>query len=70
MKRKSAAVERRHLRKLLDIYGAEVEELNSPIDLIVHTKAPGKWKLIDMETGQEYVGLSFPNEYGQWIRIS
>ena len=42
------------MRKLLS--GTEVPENDTPIDLIVHTKAPSKWKLIDMETGQEYVG--------------
>jgi len=56
------------LRKLLNIYGTEVEELSAPTDLIVHTKAPGKWKLIDMETGQEYVGSPTPTKYGHWIR--
>lgn len=59
------------MRKLLDKYGygTQVEELESPIDLIIHTKAPGKWRLIDMETGQEYVGSPYPNKYGFWIRI-
>lgn len=33
-----------------------VEDLDYPVDLIIHTKAPGKWKIIDMETGQEYIG--------------
>ena len=48
-------------RKLLD--GSEVEEFEKPIDIILHTKAPGKWKLIDLETGQEYIGsdVSHPN---------
>ena len=41
-------------RKLKD--GTEVESYDHPIDLIIHTKAPGKWKLIDMETGEEYLG--------------
>ena len=41
-------------RKLLD--GSEVNDYDRPIDLILHTKAPGKWKLIDLETGQEYLG--------------
>lgn len=41
-------------RKLLD--GSEVPDYDHPIDLIIHTKAPGKWKLIDLETGQEYIG--------------
>lgn len=41
-------------RKLID--GSEVESLDNPVQLIIHTKAPQKWKIIDMETGQEYVG--------------
>ena len=65
------------MRKLLN--GEEVPETRTPIDLIIHTKAPGKWKLIDMETGQEYVGSDEINLYGyfkhksisfgHWIRI-
>jgi hypothetical protein len=55
------------MRKLLN--GTEVSENDTPIDLIVHTKAPSKWKLVDMETGQEYVGSLDLNEYGHWIRI-
>ena len=55
------------MRKLLN--GTEVPESDTPIDLIVHTKAPGKWKLIDMQTGQEYVGSLEMTQYGQWIRI-
>jgi hypothetical protein len=41
-------------RKLID--GTEVDSYDHPIELIIHTKAPGKWKLIDMETGEEYLG--------------
>ena len=41
-------------RKLLD--GSEVIDYEHPIDLVIHTKAPGKWKLIDLETGEEYFG--------------
>lgn len=55
------------MRKLLN--GTEVSENDTPIELVIHTKAPGKWKLIDMETGQEYVGSLELNEYGHWIRI-
>jgi hypothetical protein len=47
----------------------QVPESVTPIDLIVHTKAPSKWKLVDMETGQEYVGSLELNKYGHWIRI-
>jgi hypothetical protein len=49
--------------------GAEVEEYTKAIDLTIHTKAPGKWLLIDLETGQEYIGSSTTNSYGKWIRI-
>lgn len=55
------------MRKLLN--GEEVPESDTLIDLIVHTKAPGKWKLVDMETGQEYVGSIEITEYGRWIRV-
>lgn len=55
-------------RKLLD--GTEVESYDHPIDLIIHTKSPAKWKLIDMETGEEYLGsmLEHP-EYGEKLRL-
>jgi hypothetical protein len=33
-----------------------VYELDEPVELIVKTKAPMKWKLIDQETGEEYIG--------------
>ena len=36
-------------RILLD--GSEVEEFDNAIDITIHTKCPGKWKLTDMETG-------------------
>ena len=42
------------IRILLD--GSTAEEYEDPIDLIIHTKCPGKWKVIDMETGEEYIG--------------
>jgi hypothetical protein len=55
------------MRKLIN--GTEIESYSAPIDLTIHTKAPGKWKLIDMETGQEYIGQSATNQYGKWLRI-
>lgn len=39
-------------RKLLD--GTTVPALDIPIELVVKTKCPGKYKLVDMETGLEY----------------
>lgn len=55
------------MRRLMD--GSFVEEYTKAIDLTIHTKAPGKWKLIDMETGQEYIGSGIPTKYGKWKRI-
>ena len=49
--------------------GSEIKELDKAVDLIVHTKAPGKWLLIDLETGQEYIALEEPDQYGMWKRI-
>ena len=47
-------------RRLLD--GTEVDSFDVPVELIIHTKAPEKWKLIDMETGEEYIGSRFSHE--------
>jgi hypothetical protein len=40
-----------------------VEELPIPIQLSVITKAPEKYVLLDMETGQIYVGSNQNNPY-------
>lgn len=54
-------------RKLLD--GSEVNDYDYPIDLILHTKAPGKWKVIDLETGQEYIGSEITHgTFGEILR--
>jgi hypothetical protein len=42
-------------RKLKD--GTLAEEMEFVVTLVVQTKCPGKWKLIDMETGEEYLGV-------------
>lgn len=42
-------------RKLLD--GTEVPALDIPVVLVVKTKCPSKYKLVDMETGLEYIGV-------------
>jgi len=43
----------------------EFEELDAPVDIIIHTKVPTKWLLVDRETGQVYQGS--PN--GHWDRL-
>lgn len=48
--------------------GSEVESFDNPIDLIIHTKAPGKWKLVDMETGEEYLGSQIITEFAETLR--
>ena len=40
-----------------------VEELSTPIQLSLITKAPEKYVLLDMETGQIYVGSNQNNPY-------
>jgi hypothetical protein len=42
------------MRKLLD--GREVPELKEPKVLTIKTKAPEKWLLLDLETGERYTG--------------
>lgn len=54
-------------RRLLN--GNQVEELDEAVDLTIHTKCPEKWLLIDLETGQEYIGSPTPNLYGKWKRV-
>jgi hypothetical protein len=55
------------MRKLID--GSIVNSYKEPTTLTVKTKAPEKWKLIDMETGQVYVGSPNLTKYGMWIRV-
>ncbi len=43
----------------------DYEELTDPVELLVKTKAPTKWLLIDRETGQVYQG----SPYGHWDRL-
>jgi len=47
-------------RKLLD--GRIAPEFDVGIELRIITKCPSKYKLLDMETGQVYVG-QMPTEY-------
>lgn len=53
--------------------GTEVEELDTPVALEIYTKCPGKWKLIDMETGEEYIGQDPDKDKVQpqyWKRVN
>ena len=65
--RKKLASWRRHLRKLQN--GVEVYELDKPVELVIKTKCPMKWKLIDRETGEEYIGQTPKEGQYHWSKI-
>ena len=49
--------------------GTEVQELEKSVVLEVRTKCPNKWKLVDLETGEEYIG-NRPDEHKMyWKKI-
>jgi hypothetical protein len=48
--------------------GEEVQELLSPVTLKVYTKCPEKWMLIDLETGEKYLGYSTKGK-NDWRRV-
>jgi hypothetical protein len=58
-----------NIKKRILLDGSEVNDYDYPIDLILHTRAPGKWKLIDLETGQEYLGSEISHDtFGELLR--
>ena len=48
--------------------GSEVDSFDKPVELIIHTKAPGKWKLTDLETGEEYLGSDIITDFAEVLR--
>jgi hypothetical protein len=48
--------------------GSEVDSFDTPVELIIHTKAPEKWKLVDLETGEEYVGSEIGTSFAEILR--
>ena len=56
-------------RKLLD--GTKVKELEEEevTDLLIRTLCPNKYKLVDMETGEEYVGNLPEDTKWHWRKI-
>ena len=58
------------MNRKLRVSGAEVPEFDVAIRLKVVTKCPGKWKLTDMETGEEYIGqVPTENDTHHWKKI-
>lgn len=56
-----------NFRKLQN--GTQVYELDEPVELVVKTKAPMKWKLIDCETGEEYIGQTPGEGQMHWSKV-
>ena len=55
------------MRKLLD--GSEVAELATAKTLEVVTKCPEKWMLVDLETGERYIGHT-TNGPSYWNKVN
>ena len=49
------------MKKRILLNGNEVLELDNPVTLNVYTKCPEKYMLIDMQTGERYIGHNDPN---------
>jgi hypothetical protein len=54
-------------RTLLD--GQDVEELDKAITLRVYTKCPEKYMLIDLQTGERYIGTKSDNNH-DWKKVN
>ncbi len=48
--------------------GSEVDSFEKPVDLVIHTKCPEKWKLVDLETGEEYLGSEIGTDFAEILR--
>ena len=58
------------MNRKLRVSGAEVPAYDVAITLKVKTKCPGKWKLVDMETGEEYIGqLPTEDDTHHWKKL-
>jgi hypothetical protein len=56
-------------RKLSD--GTDVPELDNPVTLKVYTKCPSKWMLVDLQTGERYIGHENPDAGSlHWKRLN
>ena len=55
------------MRKLQN--GVMVYELEEPVTLTVYTKCPMKYKLVDRETGEEYIGQDPNKNKYSWSKI-
>lgn len=49
--------------------GIQVYELDQSVELVVKTKAPMKWLLIDRETGEQYIGSTPKEGAYHWSKV-
>lgn len=49
--------------------GDEVQQLDQPVTLKVYTRCPEKWMLIDLETGERYIGYSTEGK-NDWRKVN
>ena len=49
--------------------GTKVYELDDAVELVVKTKAPMKWLLIDRETGEQYIGTTPKEDSYHWSKV-
>ena len=50
--------------------GTVADELDESITLCIYTKCPSKYKLVDMETGEEYIGQDPRYNNHHWKKIN
>jgi len=50
--------------------GTSATELSHAITMEVYTRCPGKYKLVDMETGEEYIGNWTETSSKHWKKIN
>jgi len=50
--------------------GDVVQQLSEPTELIIRTKCPGKYKLVDMETGEQYIGNMPDDTKWHWRKLN
>ena len=48
--------------------GETVQEFENPVILSVYTKCPEKWLLVDLETGEHYIGCPTEGKYN-WKKV-
>lgn len=51
-------------------FAKQRKSATSATDLVIHTKVPSKWRLVDLETGQVYKYLPFKGKDGRDLQFT